>query len=118
MPNPDDGNPHVLSLAREKHSIGTIDGKPARKRLDRRRSRPSADSAPYTSAHARGGMAGMHPMHGDTGGLHPEHVAAIHQAVRHIMHNAPPEVAPIVHQAVAAHQLDNIPGGSGSDNWD
>jgi hypothetical protein len=94
------GNPAVYSLAKEKHSIGTIGGAKSKPRMDRKK---------------RGGKAGMPPMTADTGSLSPEHVAAIHGAVRHMLHNAPPEVAPIMHQAIAAHQLDRDMSGSNSD---
>lgn len=78
------GNPHVFALAKEKHSIGHIDGAPARKRLDRKRGgacRASGGSAanPYSEGkqppenRKRGGEAHHGGPEGHHHGLHGAH---------------------------------------------
>ena len=73
------GNPHVFALAKEKHSIGHIDGAPARKRLDRKRGgacrahggeMKGSDTHPYSSAHKHGGKVHHEEHHGGEHGHH------------------------------------------------
>ncbi len=77
------GNPHVFALAKEHHSIGTIGGEKAKKRLDRKHggkvhhasggaAMKGSDTHPYSSAHKHGGKV-EHHAEGMHHGLHGAH---------------------------------------------
>ncbi len=81
------GNPHVFKLAKEKHSIGVIDGEKGKPRLDRKRggkvhrahggeAMKGSDTHPYSSAHKHGGK------------VHEGHHEGGHDGMHHGLHGA------------------------------